>query len=246
MGEEEGIRLNKYLAHAGVASRRKSDEIIQGGHVMVNGEVVREMGYRVQSKDKVTYKGKVLKIKRNYVYVLLNKPTDFITTTHDERGRKTIMQLVNKATDERIYPVGRLDRKTSGLILLTNDGDLAQKLSHPSHEVQKVYKVTLDRPLATNDFDKIKKGLALEDGLALVDDLAFPDKEDLRIVGLDLHIGKNRIVRRIFEHLEYDVKKLDRTIYAGLTKKNLPRGKWRYLSPKEVIVLKHFSKDKHK
>ena len=246
MSKEGGIRLNKYLAHAGVASRRKSDELIQAGHVMVNGEVVREMGYKVLSIDNVTYKGQTLKIKRNYVYVLLNKPTDFITTTHDDRGRKTIMQLVSRATNERIYPIGRLDRKTSGLILLTNDGDLAQKLSHPSHEVKKVYKITLNKPLLTSDFDKIKKGVQLDDGLAKVDELAFPDNEDLRIVGMELHIGKNRIVRRIFEHLGYDVKKLDRTIYAGLTKKNLPRGKWRYLLPKEVVVLKHLNKQKHK
>ncbi|HYD90662.1 MAG TPA: pseudouridine synthase [Flavobacterium sp.] len=236
----EGIRLNKFLSNAGVASRRKCDELIEDGLVQVNGKVVLEMGYKVYSEDKVTFEGKLIESGKK-VYILLNKPKDFITTANDERGRKTVLSLIKNATKERIYPVGRLDRNTTGLLLLTNDGELTHKLSHPSHGVKKVYLVETDKPVSANDLAKIAAGLELEDGKALVDDVAYPEAGNKRKVGLEIHIGKNRIVRRIFEHLGYEILKLDRVGYAGLTKKNLPRGQWRHLSKEEVIILKHFS-----
>ncbi len=233
------MRLNKYIAHAGICSRRKADEFIKAGLVKVNDEVVREMGYKVQEKDLVKFKDQIVRLVKDLVYVLLNKPKNFITTTSDERNRHTVMELVTHATDQRIYPVGRLDRNTTGLLLLTNDGDLAQRLSHPSGEVSKLYRVTLDVDLRQKDFDAIKKGLVLEDGLALVDELSYIIGEEKSDIGIKIHIGRNRIVRRIFESLGYEVKKLDRVIYAGLTKKKLPRGKWRHLTQTEIINLKH-------
>lgn len=236
---KEGVRLNKYLANAGVASRRKCDELIKQGLVKVNGAVITEMGHRIKSSDKVTFKGDAVK-PANYVYVLLNKPKDFITTTDDEKNRKTVMDLVRRATDERIYPVGRLDRNTTGLLLLTNDGELAQKLSHPSFEIDKLYHVGLNKPLSLEDFQAVKKGVKLEDGEVPVDELAYANPNDPREVGVKLHVGRNRIVRRLFEHLGYEVTKLDRVMYAGLTKKDLPRGKWRFLKKQEVIFLKHY------
>jgi 23S rRNA pseudouridine2605 synthase len=178
------------------------------------------------------------------VYILLNKPKDYLTTTDDPQKRKTVLELVQHATKARIYPVGRLDRNTSGVLLLTNDGELAQKLTHPKHEIKKVYAVTLDKPLTKNDFDAILKGVPLEDGVANVDVLAYTDAQDKTQIGIELHTGRNRIVRRIFEHFGYDVKNLDRVIFAGLTKKNVPRGKWRFLSEKEVRDLKYFKKGK--
>lgn len=231
------IRLNKYIANAGVCSRREADKLIEEGEIKVNGNVVSELGYKVNATDKVTYKGKILNPEK-LVYVLLNKPRDFITTTDDPQDRHTVMQLVAKACTERIYPVGRLDRNTTGLLLLTNDGDLAKKLSHPSHGVQKLYQVDIDKPISDEDFFKIQDGLQLEDGLAKVDEIGLVN-DTRQSLGLQIHIGKNRIVRRIFEHLGYQVVKLDRVMYAGLTKKDLPRGKWRHLSGKEVIKLKH-------
>lgn len=233
------MRLNKYIAHAGICSRRKADEFIKSGLVKVNDEVVREMGHKVQEKDVVKFKGKVVQPVKDLVYVLLNKPKNFITTTSDERNRRTVMELVASATDKRIYPVGRLDRNTTGLLLLTNDGALAQRLSHPSGEVSKLYRVTLDVDLRQEDFDAIKKGLTLEDGPAPVDELSYIIGEEKSDIGIKIHIGRNRIVRRIFESLGYEVKKLDRVLYAGLTKKKLPRGKWRFLSETEIINLKH-------
>lgn len=233
-------RLNKFIANAGIASRRKAAEIIASGKVKVNGKTVLEPGFRIQKQDKVEYEGKLIKPEK-HVYILLNKPKDFITTLSDDRGRKTVMQLVKKATDSRIYPVGRLDRMTTGLLLFTNDGELALNLTHPSKKVEKLYAVTLDKPLFPTHFEEIKKGLTLEDGFAAVDDIAYTDEGDKRKIGIKLHIGKNRIVRRIFESLGYDVKRLDRSVYAGLTKKDLPRGKWRYLKDREVIRLKHFT-----
>jgi len=233
------MRLNKYIAHAGVCPRRKADEFIAAGKVKVNGEVIREMGYKVQEGDEVVFRGSVLKPVKNLVYILLNKPKNFITTTKDERGRKTVMDLIGEATEYRVYPVGRLDRNTTGLLLLTNDGDLAQTLSHPSSEVSKLYYVVLDEEVSQKHFDAIQKGLELEDGLAEVDELAYVKGEGKNHIGIRIHIGKNRIVRRIFESLGYQVKKLDRVIYAGLTKKNLPRGRWRFLGEQEVIRLKH-------
>lgn len=234
----ENMRLNRYLAHAGIAARRKADMIIQKGEVTVNNIVVKEMGYRVLPTDVVKYKGKKIVPSRNFIYILLNKPKDFITTASDEKGRKTVMHLVEKTTDERIYPVGRLDRNTTGLLLLTNDGILAQKLSHPSFEVRKIYHATLNKPLTEAHFNELKSGVTLEDGFAKVNDIGYPDPMDPMQVGVEIHIGKNRIVRRLFEHLGYTVEKLDRVMYAGLTKKDLPRGKHRVLKPMEVMQLK--------
>lgn len=235
--QNELIRLNKYIANAGVCSRREADQLIQDGEIKVNGKVVAELGYKVKKTDKVTYKGKKLNPEKP-VYVLLNKPKDFITTTEDPQERRTVMHLVAKACDERIYPVGRLDRNTTGLLLLTNDGELAKKLSHPSHGVQKLYQVDIDKPITNQDLLNIQEGIMLEDGLAQVDEIALVD-ETRKSLGVQIHIGRNRIVRRIFEHLGYKVVKLDRVMYAGLTKKDLPRGKWRFLTDKEVIKLKH-------
>lgn len=230
------IRLNKYISNAGVCSRRDADKLIEAGEIKVNGQVITELGYKVNKGDTVKHGNKVLK-REKMVYVLLNKPKDFITTTNDPEDRRTVMHLVANACDERIYPVGRLDRNTTGLILLTNDGDLAKKLSHPSHEVKKLYQVDVDKPVSDEDFLKIQEGITLEDGVAKVDELAFvtPDNTSL---GIQIHIGRNRIVRRIFESLGYVVLKLDRVMYAGLTKVDLPRGNWRYLTEKEVVKLK--------
>ncbi len=242
-GQTEGqddMRLNRYLAHAGVASRRKADEIIASGQVTVNGQVVREMGHRVRPADEVCYRGKVLKPER-FIYVLLNKPRGFLTTTSDEKGRRTVMELVQKAGNRRIYPVGRLDRDTSGLLLMTNDGDLAERLMHPRYEVEKIYSATLDKGLKQDDLERLREGITLEDGPVQLDDIAFPDYSDHRQVGVALHSGRNRIVRRMFEAIGYEVVKLDRVVYAGLTKKDLPRGKWRWLKPEEVRMLKQFS-----
>jgi 23S rRNA pseudouridine2605 synthase len=238
--------LNKYLAHCGVCSRRDAVELIAAGKVKVNGQVATEPGYKVQDKDEVMFNGKKLFVTKNLVYILLNKPKDYITTTDDPQGRKTVLQLIKQATTERVYPIGRLDRNTSGVLLLTNDGDLTQKLSHPSYEVKKIYEVKLDKPLTKGDFDKILKGLKLEDGEIHVDSLAYADSKDRSIIGIEIHSGRNRIVRRIFEHLGYDVKGLDRVMYANLTKKNVERSKWRYLSEKEIRLLKYMNASKKK
>jgi 23S rRNA pseudouridine2605 synthase len=230
--------LNKYIAHSGECSRRDAAELVKQGKVKVNGELVLEPGRKVEYADKITLSGKKLTPQKGRMYVLLNKPKGYITTNDDPKGRRTVMDLVSKSGADRLYPVGRLDRNTTGLLLLTNDGDLAQKLAHPSFEVKKVYYITLDKSLTEADFDKIKAGVTLEDGIAKVDDLAYLEtKSEL---GLEIHSGKNRIVRRIFESLGYVVEKLDRVMYAGLTKKNLPRGKWRKLDEREIVLLKHF------
>lgn len=231
------MRLNKYISNSGVCSRRDADKLIEAGEVTVNDKVVTEMGHKVGTGDVVKHNGKLLNPEK-LVYVLLNKPKDFLTTMDDPQGRKTVMTLIKNAGSERVYPVGRLDRNTTGLLLFTNDGDLAKKLSHPSHKVRKLYQAELDKPLTENHFNDINEGLKLEDGTANVNDLAVVGG-DKRVIGIDIHIGKNRIVRRIFEHLRYDVVKLDRVIYAGLTKKDLGRGKWRMLTDKEIIKLKH-------
>ncbi|MEO6406115.1 MAG: pseudouridine synthase, partial [Ferruginibacter sp.] len=228
--------LNKFLAHCGVCSRRDAITIIKEGNVKVNGKPLLEPGYKVQPTDEIIYNGKKLFVTKNLVYILLNKPKDYITTTDDPQGRKTVLQLIQKATTERVYPIGRLDRNTSGVLLLTNDGDLTQKLSHPSYEIKKIYEVKLDKNLAKADFENILNGLVLEDGPVLVDSLAYADSKDKSVIGIEIHSGRNRIVRRIFEHLGYDVKGLDRVMYAGLTKKNVERSKWRYLSEKEIRV----------
>ena len=235
---QESIRLNRYIASAGICSRRDADKLISEGRIKVNGETVTTLGYKVKRGDIVFYGKEKLNLQ-NHVYVLLNKPKDFITTTDDPQNRKTVMDLVSAASTERIFPVGRLDRLTTGLLLMTNDGDLAKKLSHPSHRIKKVYQVTLDKPISNIDLEAIQEGLALEDGPAIIDDIVVLSR-DKKEIGLELHIGRNRIVRRIFERLNYKVKKLDRVVFAGLTKKDLPRGKWRILKDKEVIGLKHF------
>lgn len=231
------MRLNRFIANSGVCSRRKADELILQGQITVNGQTVTEMGFKVNPEDTITYNGKNLQ-REKMVYILLNKPKDFITTMEDPQDRKTVMNLVKSATQERIYPVGRLDRNTTGLLLLTNDGDLSMKLTHPSNGIRKIYQVKLDKPLSRNDMIKIAEGVELEDGIAEVDQIAFVNGEDKREIGVELHSGKNRIVRRIFESLQYQVDKLDRVFYAGLTKKDLPRGHYRFLSDKEVRLLK--------
>jgi len=238
--------LNKFMAHCGVCSRREAVELISAGKVKVNSTVVTEPGYKIEDKDEVIYNGKKLFVTKNLVYILLNKPKDYITTTDDPQGRKTVLQLIKQATTERVYPIGRLDRNTSGVLLLTNDGDLTQKLSHPSYEIKKIYEVKLDKPLTKAHFDKIVDGLTLEDGEILIDSLAYADSKDKSIIGIELHSGRNRIVRRIFEHLGYDVKGLDRVMYANLTKKNVERSKWRYLSEKEIRLLKYMNTSKKK
>jgi 23S rRNA pseudouridine2605 synthase len=236
--------LNKYIAHAGICGRREAAELVKKGLVKVNKETVTEPGYKVSATDEVNVNGKKIFLAKNLVYILLNKPKDYITTTDDPQGRKTVLDIIGRATTERVYPVGRLDRNTSGVLLLTNDGELAQKLTHPSNEIKKVYHVTLNKPLEKKDFDKILGGIVLEDGPASVDVLAYADAKDKTQVGVEIHSGRNRIVRRIFEALGYDVRNLDRVIFAGLTKKNIERGKFRFLSEKEVRDLKHFGKGK--
>lgn len=242
--KEEQMPLNKYISHSGVCSRRDAADLIRSGKVKVNGEQVTEPGHKVSTKDSITVAGKKIHPVRNLVYILLNKPKDYITTTDDPQQRKTVLDLLKNATEERIYPVGRLDRNTSGVLLLTNDGDLSQKLTHPSNEIKKVYAVTLDKPLTKAHFDEILKGVPLEDGVANVDSLAFTDIKDHTQIGVELHSGRNRIVRRIFEHFGYDVRNLDRVVFAGLTKKNVNRGRWRFLTEKEVRDLKFFKKGK--
>ena len=232
------MMLNKYIAHSGECSRRDAAEMVKQGKVRVNGELILQPAHRVLPGDTVTLGGKKLTPQRGFVYILLNKPKDFITTTEDPQERKTVMELVQNAGVNRLFPIGRLDRKTTGLLLLTNDGNLAHRLSHPSFNIKKVYQVTLNKNLTTIDYHSITKGVMLEDGMANVDSIAY--LENRNEIGLEIHSGKNRIVRRIFESMGYTVDKLDRVMYAGLTKKNLPRGKWRFLEDKEVIFLKHF------
>ncbi len=237
----EEIRLNRYISNAGVCSRRDADILIKEGRVQVNGKVIEEMGYKVKRSDVVKFDDKTLHAEK-LVYLLLNKPKDYITTMEDPEDRKTVMNLIKNACPERIYPVGRLDRNTTGLLLFTNDGDLAKKLTHPSHQVKKIYQADLNKPLEEADFEKISQGqVELEDGKVNVDKIAIVSS-DRTSIGLEIHEGRNRIVRRLFEHLGYDVVKLDRVMYASLDKKDLPRGKWKMLSDKEIIQLKHFSK----
>lgn len=232
------LRLNKYISNSGICGRREADQLIAQGLVSVNGEVITELGHKVNRNDRVVYQGRKINPEKP-VYVLLNKPKDFITTTEDPLERKTVMALVGNACEERIFPVGRLDRNTTGLLLFTNDGELAAKLSHPSNQIKKIYQVTLDKPLSHNDEIAILEGLTLEDGDVAVDDMQVLSK-DKTILGLEIHVGRNRIVRRIFAHLGYEVTALDRVIYAGLDKKDLKRGHYRFLSEQEVIKLKYF------
>ena len=233
----ENIRLNRFIAHAGICSRREADKLIEDGMVTVNGVVVTEMGHKVNPTDEVKYAGEKLKAEKP-VYLLMNKPKGFITTVEDEKARKTVMDLIGDACKERIYPVGRLDRATTGTLLFTNDGDLAKKLMHPSNGAPKIYLATLDKPLSPADLEAIKEGVTLNDGLVPVDKIEMPNADNHTLVGIEIHLGRNRIVRRLFEHLGYEVTKLDRTSFAGLTKKQLNRGQFRFLSEKEVGFLK--------
>lgn len=232
------IRLNKYIANAGVCSRREADKLIQSGLIQVNGKTIIDLGTKITLTDKVIYENRILKTEKKF-YVLLNKPKGYITTTDDPHDRKTVMFLTQNACKERIYPVGRLDKNTTGLLLLTNDGDLAKKLTHPKHQIRKIYHVITDQNLTKNDFIKIEQGITLEDGTIMVDKIAYVNPEvSKKEIGIEIHSGKNRIIRRIFESLGYKVVRLDRVTFAGITKKDVPRGKWRYLSEREVGYLK--------
>ncbi|MDO4764085.1 MAG: pseudouridine synthase [Flavobacteriaceae bacterium] len=235
--EKDTIRLNKYIANSGICSRREADELIAQGLVEVNGKVITEMGYQVQKTDRVVFDGQGITPEKP-VYVLLNKPKGYISTTKDEKARKTVMDLVANASPYRLFPVGRLDRQTTGLILLTNDGHLTKKLTHPSFGVKKIYHVTLDRKLSTEDLHKIADGVRLEEGIAEVDAISFIEGKPKNEVGIEIHIGWNRVVRRIFKKLGYEVEALDRVIFAGLTKKNIKRGHWRILTEMEVNNLR--------
>ncbi len=230
------IRLNKYLSNAGVCSRREADKHIADGHVRVNGKVVKTLGEKIPPDAKVEFNGQVIRGEKN-VYILLNKPKDVVTTMDDPEGRRTVFDLIKHAVTERVYPVGRLDRNSTGLLLLTNDGDLTQRLLHPKYNKKKIYHAGLDKPLTKQDMEAINHGIELEDGFIQADALAYVDDSKTEI-GIEIHSGKNRIVRRIFAHLNYKVKKLDRVYFAGLTKKNLPRGKYRKLEPSEINMLK--------
>ncbi|MGX1928524.1 pseudouridine synthase [Flagellimonas sp. 2504JD4-2] len=231
------IRLNRYVANAGICSRREADTYIAAGNVSVNGKVITEMGYKVKLTDDVRFDGRKLNPEKKE-YILLNKPKNFITTTSDEKGRRTVMELISSASKARLLPVGRLDRNTTGLLVFTNDGDLTKKLTHPKHGIRKIYHVHLDKNVALADLRKIEEGLTLEDGSVEVDDVSYIQGAPKKEIGIEIHSGRNRIVRRIFEHLGYNVIKLDRVIFAGLTKKDLPRGHWRYLTEQEVVNLK--------
>jgi 23S rRNA pseudouridine2605 synthase len=242
----EQMPLNKYLAHCGVASRRDAVEIITSGKVKVNNEVITIPSYKIVFKDVVTIAGKTLNPQKNLVYILLNKPKDFVTTTNDEKGRKTVMDLIADAGDVKVHPVGRLDRNTTGVLLLTNDGDLTQILTHPKYEIKKVYSVTTDKSVEKKHVEAMLQGIVLEDGPIKADALAYTDAKTKTELGIEIHSGRNRIVRRMFEHFGYQVKALDRVLFAGLTKKNVTRGKWRFLQEKEVRLLKHFTVKKEK
>ena len=235
------VRLNKYIANAGICSRREADQLIATGVVQVNGKTITEMGYKVKPTDIIKYGGQTLR-KERLVYLILNKPKDYITTVDDPQERRTVLELIHGACKERVYPVGRLDRATTGLLMFTNDGELTKKLTHPRYGVRKIYHVELDKPLKRADMDKIADGVELEDGLIKVDEITYVgDGTDKAQVGIELHSGKNRIVRRIFEHMGYNVRKLDRVMFGPLTKKDLPRGRWRLLTEAEVGMLKMIS-----
>jgi 23S rRNA pseudouridine2605 synthase len=238
----EQMPLNKFIAHAGVCGRREAAELVKGGKVVVNGDKIFEPGFKVAPTDKVLVKGKQVYLQKNAVYILLNKPKDYITTANDPEGRKTVLDIIKGATADRVYPVGRLDRNTTGVLLLTNDGELAQKLTHPSFEIKKIYEVTLDRPVAKKDLEAVLAGVTLEDGFVAADACGYANAKDKNIIGIEIHSGRNRIVRRIFEHLGYDVRGLDRVMFANLTKKNVDRGKYRFLQEKEVRLLKFMNK----
>ena len=235
--ENEPIRLNKYIANSGVCSRREADELIEAGFIKVNGKVVTELGAKVHPKDKVEYRGKLLSNEKK-VYILLNKPKDFVTTVRDRHAEKTVLDLVKNACDERVYPVGRLDKNTTGVLLLTNDGELTKQLTHPSYIKKKIYHVHLDKPVTKADMISIVEGVQVDEDFVTADAISYVEENDKTQVGVEIHTGQNRIVRRIFESLGYRIEKLDRVYFAGLTKKNLPRGKWRFLTPQELAMLK--------
>lgn len=235
------MSLNKYIAWSGVCGRREAADLIKGGKVTVNNQVVTNPPFRVGPTDSIKVNGKKISIQKNLVYILLNKPKDYITTLDDPEGRKTVMDLVKRATTERIFPVGRLDRNTTGVLLLTNDGDLAQRLTHPKYEVKKIYEVRVDKPVTKQTLDTIAKGIQLEDGFIRPDAVSYADVKDKSVIGIEIHSGRNRIVRRIFEHLGFKIKNLDRVMYGIFTKKNVERGKWRLLTEKEIRILKHLN-----
>jgi 23S rRNA pseudouridine2605 synthase len=237
LNEDEPIRINKFIASTGVCSRREADNLIAQGKITVNGKVITELGAKVLNTDDIKYNGKVLK-PENYVYVLLNKPKDTVTTLSDPHAKRTVIDLVKNACRERIFPVGRLDKQTTGVLLLTNDGDLTEKLTHPSYNKLKIYQATLDKDFKDEDFNAVLEGFELEDGFIKADDLSIIDPNNKKQIGIEIHSGRNRIVRRIFEHVGYKVIKLDRVYFAGLTKKGLQRGHWRHLSDTEVASLK--------
>jgi len=234
---DEQVRLNKYIANTGLCSRREADDFIKAGQVTVNGAVVSELGSKILPTDEIRFNGELLKEERK-VYILLNKPKDFVTTLDDPNARKTVVDLIKGACRERIYPVGRLDRQTTGVLLLTNDGEMTKMLTHPKYEKKKIYEVALDKKIVRDDMNKILEGFELEDGFIKADNLDYSREDDPKVVGIEIHSGKNRVVRRIFEHVGYKVTKLDRVYFAGLTKKGLQRGQWRFLSDKEVNMLK--------
>ncbi len=234
--ESSGIRLNKYIANSGICSRREADTYIEHGSVEINGKLVTEMGYKVQPGDVVRFDGTSITPEQKK-YILLNKPKNYITTMDDDRGRKTVMELIANASKERIYPVGRLDRNTTGLLLFTNDGDLAKKLTHPKHNVRKLYHASLDRKLELKDLDKLRSEVIIEGRKVFIDAISYVNGEPKSEIGIEIHSGRNRIVRKIFEHVGYKVNKLDRVVFAELTKKNLPRGRWRPLTNLEVTNL---------
>lgn len=231
------IRLNKYIAQSGICSRREADNLIEIGAIAVNGKIVTELGTKVDPTDKIQYEGQTIRNEKK-VYFLLNKPKNYITTLDDPLKRRTILDIMKNACKERIYPVGRLDRNTTGVILLTNDGDLSKKLTHPKHGVKKIYHVVLDKSFAQGHFNELQEGVTLEDGFIKPDEVAWASKDNKFEIGIEIHSGKNRIVRRIFEHYGYKVKKLDRVFFAGLTKKNVPRGEYRALDENEIKMLK--------
>jgi len=233
----EEIRLNRYIAGSGLCSRREADEIIQKGFISVNGKQVKDLGTKVTLNDDVRYKGKKLSAEKK-VYILMNKPAGYVTTVEDPHAEHTVIELVKDACSERIYPVGRLDKDTTGLLLLTNDGELTKRLTHPKYERKKIYHVFLDKPVTKADLLKIAEGIELDGKTVAADAVAYADPEDKKQVGIEIHSGQNRVIRKLFESMGYRIKKLDRVYYAGLTKKNLPRGKWRFLTPKELVMLK--------
>ena len=235
---EAPVRLNRFIGQAGICSRREADALITRGEIKVNGSVVTALGTKiVPGRDRVEYQGRLL-TARTYVYILLNKPKNMITTMADPKGRRIVLEAIERATQERVFPVGRLDRNTTGLLLLTNDGDLAKKLTHPSHRIKKLYHVRLDKPVTEEDMQQLLTGVTLDDGPAKVDKIDYVAGRGPEEVGVEVHIGRNRIVRRLFEHLGYQVEALDRTLLGPLDKRNLPRGKWRHLTPKEVAFMK--------